>query len=412
MINICITILKLLLQLYAYCFKLIIATKQKKSEKMEVKEMRKKSHVTKVLAVALAFALVLPSALTAKLDAKAEEPEVKVETEAPEAVEEPVVEETEAVVEAPVSIAEGAELGLASGAVATIDENTGAENPEITSQDTRAAGKRNPNYIDPILTEINKARIAKGISPLVLNKRLAEPAMVRAQEVSDKFSHTRPNGSDFTTVFPADETTVAGEFVGGFSYYDDLVKELKKWAHLADTDWQSVGIGTWEVKAGTYYVILFSDAVPNAASNPLPTVENTQPMYRLYNMNNGEHFYTANVAERDKLINATWRYEGIAWYAPKTGIDVYRMYNKYSGEHHYTKDATEKDKLVKVGWTYEGVRFYAAQEDGRPLYRLYNKNAVGQYAAGAHHYTLNATEKDNLVKAGWKYERIGWHGSK
>lgn len=33
-----------------------------------------------------------------------------------------------------------------------------------------------------------------------------------------------------------------------------------------------------------------------------------QDMYRLYNPNSGEHFYTANVAERDSLRRVGWRY--------------------------------------------------------------------------------------------------------
>ena len=38
-------------------------------------------------------------------------------------------------------------------------------------------------------------------------------------------------------------------------------------------------------------------------------------MYRLYNPNSGEHFYTANAAERDKVKKAGWRDEGIGWNA-------------------------------------------------------------------------------------------------
>jgi hypothetical protein len=135
-------------------------------------------------------------------------------------------------------------------------------------------------------------------------------------------------------------------------------------------------------------------------------------MYRLYNKNNGEHFYTANVEERDKLIALTWKYEGISWYAPATGDPVYRLYNKYSGEHHYTKKVAERDKLVSLGWKYERIGWYADKEQGVEVFRLYNKNAKGQFEAGAHHYTTKVEERDKLVALGWKYEGIGWHGMK
>lgn len=38
-------------------------------------------------------------------------------------------------------------------------------------------------------------------------------------------------------------------------------------------------------------------------------------MYRLYNPNSGEHFYAANLAERDNLKRLGWRDEGVGWYA-------------------------------------------------------------------------------------------------
>lgn len=59
-------------------------------------------------------------------------------------------------------------------------------------------------------------------------------------------------------------------------------------------------------------------------------------MYRLYNTNNGEHFYTKNQDEKKSLVNVGWKYEGIGWYAPVEGSPVYRLYNKNAGDHHYT----------------------------------------------------------------------------
>ena len=37
-------------------------------------------------------------------------------------------------------------------------------------------------------------------------------------------------------------------------------------------------------------------------------------MYRLYNQNSGEHFYTASADEHDAVKAAGWSYEGISWY--------------------------------------------------------------------------------------------------
>lgn len=130
----------------------------------------------------------------------------------------------------------------------------------------------------------------------------------------------------------------------------------------------------------------------------------TNAMYRLYNPNSGEHFYTANSIERDKVKHAGWRYEGIGWQAPKKGNPVYRLYNPNAGDHHYTPHASEKNHLIKVGWHYEGISWYSGGD--KPLYRLYNPNAK----AGTHHYTLSKGERDQLIKRGWHNEGTGWYG--
>lgn len=133
----------------------------------------------------------------------------------------------------------------------------------------------------------------------------------------------------------------------------------------------------------------------------------TTPMYRLYNPNSGEHFYTGSVEERDMLVNAGWNYEGVAWNAPVTaGAPVYRLYNPNSGDHHYTMSGEERDMLIDAGWKYEGVAWNSASAKNIPLFRLYNPNAD----CGSHHYTGSTEERDFLVSLGWRYEGIGWFG--
>ena len=132
-------------------------------------------------------------------------------------------------------------------------------------------------------------------------------------------------------------------------------------------------------------------------------------MYRLYNPNSGEHFYTANAVEKSNLVKLGWRYEGIGWKAPKiSNTPVYRLYNKNAGDHHYTMSASERDYLVSIGWKYEGVGWYSGDSKAVPLYRQYNPNAK----AGSHNYTTSKSENDWLVSLGWRGEGIGWYGVK
>lgn len=126
-------------------------------------------------------------------------------------------------------------------------------------------------------------------------------------------------------------------------------------------------------------------------------------MYRLYNPNSGEHFYTANNTERRMLIKAGWTSEGIGWNAPLSGSPVYRLYNPNAGDHHYTQSAGERDALVKLGWKYESVGWNSG--GSVPLYRQYNPNAK----TGTHNYTKYRGERDALVKLGWNDEGISWY---
>jgi surface protein len=133
----------------------------------------------------------------------------------------------------------------------------------------------------------------------------------------------------------------------------------------------------------------------------------TQPMYRLYNPNSGEHFYTASAGERDALVRVGWRYEGEGWTAPaKSATPVYRLYNPNAGDHHYTTSAGERDSLKRAGWNYEGIGWYGSDAKAVPLYRQYNPNA----RTGTHNYTTSAGERDHLVRLGWRDEGVGWYG--
>lgn len=134
-------------------------------------------------------------------------------------------------------------------------------------------------------------------------------------------------------------------------------------------------------------------------------------MYRLYNPNNHEHFYTSSTKERDHLVKIHWgNYEGPAWNAPtNTGKLVYRLYNKGLRDHHYTASWDEVKWLTKnYGWTYEGPAWRSAPKNNHPIYRLFLKGVT----SGSHHYTGSWKEVQWLTKNyGWKYEGVGWYGA-
>ncbi|MBF0579668.1 hypothetical protein IM774_07745 [Erysipelotrichaceae bacterium RD49] len=144
---------------------------------------------------------------------------------------------------------------------------------------------------------------------------------------------------------------------------------------------------------------------------------------RVYNPNSGEHFYTADIEEKDALVNLGWQDEGIGWVSPtESSKPVFRLYNPNAGDHHYTQNAFERDTLVNVGWKYEGIGWYSytnnksytvagesAHINPVNVLRQYNPNAK---AAGAHNYTMNPAENDFLVSVGWLDEGLAWDAMK
>jgi len=95
---------------------------------------------------------------------------------------------------------------------------------------------------------------------------------------------------------------------------------------------------------------------------------------RFYNPNTGEHLYSTNYQEQQTLQSIGWKREGNAWLNPKSQVsaysdhtrahhytskDVYRLYNPNAkgGDHFYTTNAGERDSLIRAGWKYDGIVF-------------------------------------------------------
>ena len=137
------------------------------------------------------------------------------------------------------------------------------------------------------------------------------------------------------------------------------------------------------------------------------------PMNRLYNPNSGEHFYTADLKEKEALVALGWNDEGYGWVSPTVengkanGKPVFRLYNPNAGDHHYTVDEREARTLISYGWKDENVGWYSA--GAVTVWRQYNPYANG---AGSHNYTTDRAENDYLVSLGWVGEGRAWSALK
>jgi hypothetical protein len=156
------------------------------------------------------------------------------------------------------------------------------------------------------------------------------------------------------------------------------------------------------------YPYLWAEAVPYA---PLQ-------VYRFYKPSTGTHFYTADPAERDNVINtlgAMYHYEGPVYSvntaSPSNMHPLYRFYNLRTGTHFYTADEGEKNNVINtLGYLYhyDGIAYDVSSFDGtfdgfsQPVYRFYNRQA------GTHFYTADPAERDNVINTmGWLYSYEG-----
>lgn len=213
--------------------------------------------------------------------------------------------------------------------------------------------------------------------------------------------------------FPeADGIVMEGDVV--FSSSDNDVLRME-----ADGTWEAVGTGEvtfeYNYEASDESVKAFEETHPGVTLTFRTIAQcpwtgyvyaHEDIVYRRYNPNSGEHFFTADQKEADYLTSIGWKDEGVAWTtAGFTGMPVFRLYNKNAGDHHYTMNPGERDALVKEGWIYEGISWYSVDDSHEPVYRAFNPNAK----AGAHHYTQVTDEYTIITRMGWRKEGAAWY---
>ncbi len=219
------------------------------------------------------------------------------------------------------------------------------------------------------------------------------------------------------TPFDVDNPYISGTYkltevhVGTVDYFDEdgvIQDALDEDTVYALTTWSIITSADQNLSAGDFTL----DQPYNA-------------MLRLYNPNSGEHFYTSKYGEKDLLVEAGWRFEGIGFYAPDDSValsNLKAIYRLYNGTDHHYATAGEAELLAEYGWTNEGLAFYSDEtvdptrrdqaflwgdtDNQVAMYRLYNPNAT----VGQHHYTSSRGERDLLQSAGWTLEGVGFYG--
>ncbi|WP_013334483.1 DUF4347 domain-containing protein [Gloeothece verrucosa] len=172
------------------------------------------------------------------------------------------------------------------------------------------------------------------------------------------------------------------------------------------------------VSTGGLEIIDVNNVAPNPVNPNNPDSLLNTPVYRFYNPNSQEHFFTINSTERDSVIaNPAWgyQYEGIGFYASTIPGDnllpIFRFYSPNSAEHLLTATVEERDNLLahpEWGYNYEGIGMYAYGADANranDIFRFYNASSA------KHFLTATVEERDNLLahpEWGYTYEGVAF----
>ncbi len=103
---------------------------------------------------------------------------------------------------------------------------------------------------------VNNQRTAAGLAEVVWSNILTSDANVRASEASVKWSHTRPNGTQWWTV---DSNSMYGENLAkGYTTADAAVaawmNSPSHKANILDSGFRTMGISTYTDANGTVYI--------------------------------------------------------------------------------------------------------------------------------------------------------------
>ncbi|NLL00228.1 MAG: hypothetical protein GX271_06145 [Clostridiales bacterium] len=137
--------------------------------------------------------------------------------------------------------------------------------PEPTEQPKNNSGS-NQGFAEEVLRLVNIERSKAGLSSLTTNATLKAAADKRAQETKVSFSHTRPNGSKFSTVlqeFGISYRTAGENIAYGQRSPQEVVNGWMNSpghrANILNGSFGKIGIGVYQSGGVIYWTQLFTN---------------------------------------------------------------------------------------------------------------------------------------------------------
>lgn len=122
------------------------------------------------------------------------------------------------------------------------------------------------DLINEVYEITNNYRSLVGVSSLTLDSSLVEAASIRAKELNDSFSHTRPNGSSCFTVLSElgiSYGTAGENIAAGYSSSQSVMEGWRfssgHYQNIISSKFKKIGIGVNIINNQYYWVQIFSN---------------------------------------------------------------------------------------------------------------------------------------------------------
>lgn len=139
-------------------------------------------------------------------------------------------------------------------------ENNKPGTPDTETPDSEDSTQQEHAYVRRIAELVNEERAKAGLSPLTLQKNISAAAQVRAVETETSFSHTRPNGTNFSTALKEAGVSYrgSGENIAWGQKTPEQV--MQGWmnspghrANILNAKYTSIGVGYYQNTRGVNY---------------------------------------------------------------------------------------------------------------------------------------------------------------
>lgn len=146
-------------------------------------------------------------------------------------------------------------VGGSTCSVAITTPSGASADPGSSSTGTGSTSSDTDNEVQVVIDLVNRVRQENGLRPLQTYQKLTDAAQVRASEIQQSFSHTRPNGEEcFTVLAEVCAENIAAGYTSGEEVFDGWMNSDGHRANILSESATDIGVA----RNGSRWVQLFA----------------------------------------------------------------------------------------------------------------------------------------------------------